>query len=414
LVLVLQARNRLNRGNPGVPMPGQSFLFIPGPTNTPERVRQALNIPYEDQRAPDVPAFTVPLLRDLRRVFKTETGEVFVFTASGTGGWEAALTNTLSPGDRVLAARFGRFSELWVEMCQRLGLEVDAIDVEWGEGVPVEAFARKLEADKERRIKAVLVCHNETTTGVTSDIAAVRKALDTAGHPAMLYADGVSSIASIDFRMDEWGVDLAVSGSQKGFMLPTGLAIVGFSRKAMAAAETARLGRYYFDLRDMAKWARDGWYPYTPAFTMLRGLRAAVDQLFDEGLDNVFARHHRLAEGVRRAVAAWGLGLCAKRPDLWSDTVSAIRVPDGIDANAMIRHAYQTYRLSLGVGLGPLAGKVFRIGHLGDLNELMVLAALGGTELTLRQAGVRLELGSGVAAAQGHFLATAKARAAAA
>ena len=394
-------------------MPGQSFIFIPGPTNTPEPVCQALNIPYEDQRAPDVPQFTVPLLRDLRRVFKTETGEVFVYTASGTGGWEAALGNTLSPGDRVLAARFGRFSELWVDMAKRLGLDVDVVDVEWGDGVPVEAFARKFQADKERRIKAVLVYHNETTTGVTSDVAGVRKALDAAGHPALLFVDGVSSIASIDFRMDEWGVDVAVSGSQKGFMLPTGLAIIGFSAKALAAAEGAKLPRCYFDVRDMAKWAREGWYPYTPAMTMFRGLRASVDMLLGEGLDNVFARHHRLAEGVRRAVAAWGLSLCAKRPELWSDTVSAIRAPDGIDANALIRDAYQTYRLSLGVGLGPLAGKVFRIGHLGDLNELMVLAALGGTELALRRAGARVELGSGVAAAQSHFLADAKARAAA-
>ena len=395
-------------------MPGQSFLFIPGPTNTPERVRQALNIPYEDQRAPDVPAFTVPLLADLRRVLKTATGEVFVFTGSGTGGWEAALTNTLSPGDRVLTACFGRFSELWASMARRLGLEVDAIDVEWGEGVPVDAFARKLEADKEHRIKAVLACHNETTTGVTSDIAGVRRALDAAKHPALLAVDGVSSIASIDFRMDDWGVDLAVAGSQKGFMLPTGLAIVGFSAKAMAAAEGARLPRCYFDLLDMAKAARQGWYPYTPAMTMMRGLRASVDMLLEEGLENVFARHNRLAEGVRRAVAAWGLKLCAKRPALWSDTVSAIWAPERIDAAALIRDAYARYRLSLGVGLGPLTGKVFRIGHLGDLNELLVLAALGGVELALRDAGAKVELGGGVAAAQAHFLATAGSRSAAA
>ncbi|MGH6719429.1 MAG: aminotransferase class V-fold PLP-dependent enzyme [Alphaproteobacteria bacterium] len=394
-------------------MPGQRFLFIPGPTNTPERVRQALNMPYEDQRAPDVPAFTVPLLRDLRRVFKTDTGEVFVFTASGTGGWEAALTNTLSPGDRVLTARFGRFSELWADMANRLGLEVDAVDVEWGEGVPVDLFARKLEQDKAHSIKAVLVCHNETTTGVTSDVAGVRRALDAAKHPALMAVDGVSSIASVDFRMDDWGVDLAVAGSQKGFMLPTGLAIVGFSARAMAQAAEARLPRCYLDVANMAKWARDGWYPYTPAMTLLRGLRAAVDLLLEEGLENVFARHHRLAEGVRRAVAAWGLDLCAKRPALWSDTVSAIRVPEGIDANALIRDAYHRYRLSLGVGLGPLAGRVFRIGHLGDLNELMVLAALAGSELVLRDAGLKIELGAGVAAAQRHFLSEVESRAAA-
>jgi alanine-glyoxylate transaminase/serine-glyoxylate transaminase/serine-pyruvate transaminase len=392
-------------------MPGQNFLFIPGPTNMPERVRQALNIPYEDQRAPDVPAFTLPLLTDLRRVFKTTTGQVFAFTGSGTGGWEAALCNTLSPGDRVLTVRLGRFTELWAEMAERLGLVVEAIDVPWGEGMPMEELRRRLEADQARRIRAVLACHNETTTGVTNDIAAVRRALDAAGHPAMLYVDGVSSIASIDFRMDEWGVDVAVSGSQKGFMLPTGLAIVGFSAKALAAAEGAKLPRYYFDVTAMARWANQGWYPYTPAMTMLRGLRAALDLLFEEGLENVFARHHRLAEGVRRAIKSWGLTLCAARPALCSDTVSAIRVPEGIDANALIRDAYERYRLSLGVGLGPLAGKVFRIGHLGDLNELTVLAGLAGTELALRDAGVPVELGSGVAAAQAHFLANRIARA---
>jgi len=232
-------------------MSARNALFIPGPSNMPDAIRQAMDIPLEDQRAPDFPQFTLGLFRDLKKVFKTEAGQVFLFPGSGTGGWEAALTNTLSPGDRVLAARFGQFSHLWVEMCRRLGLEVDVIEGEWGEGAPIEAYAERLAADKAHHIKAVLVCHNETATGVTSDVAALRRALDAAGHPALLYVDGVSSIASIDFRMDEWGVDLAVAGSQKGFMLPTGLAIVSVSQKALAARKAAKLSRCFFDFDDM-------------------------------------------------------------------------------------------------------------------------------------------------------------------
>ncbi|HXH02235.1 MAG TPA: aminotransferase class V-fold PLP-dependent enzyme, partial [Candidatus Competibacteraceae bacterium] len=239
-------------------MPGRNHLFIPGPTNIPESVRRAMAVAMQDQRAPDFPEFTLPLFRDLKQIFKTESGQVFIFPASGTGGWEAAITNTLSPGDKVLATRKGQFSHLWADLCQRHGLEVEAIDVEWGEGTPVEEYARRLEADKAHRIKAVLVCHNETTTGVTSDVAAVRKALDAANHPAMLYVDGVSSIASIDFRMDEWGVDLAVTGSQKGFMLPTGLAIVCASQKALEARKSARCPRCFFDFEDMIRTNKDG------------------------------------------------------------------------------------------------------------------------------------------------------------
>jgi alanine-glyoxylate transaminase/serine-glyoxylate transaminase/serine-pyruvate transaminase len=280
---------------------------------------------------------------------------------------------------------------------------VDAIEREWGEGAPIEAYAERLAADKAHRIKAVLVCHNETATGVTSDVAALRRALDAAGHPALLYVDGVSSIASIDFRMDEWGVDLAVAGSQKGFMLPTGLAIVAVSPKAMAAAAEAKSFRCYFDFADMARTNKDGYFPYTPATTLLRGLRASLDLLQSEGLEQVFQRHHRLAEGVRRAVAAWGLKLCARHPRWHSDTVSAIVLPAGFDSNAVVRHAYERYNLSLGVGLAKVAGRVFRIGHLGSLNEIMLLGALAGTELALADQGVPIELGSGVAAAQAHY-----------
>ena len=389
-------------------MHARNALFIPGPTNMPDAVRLAMDIPLEDQRAPDFPDFTLPLFRDLKKVFKTTTGQVFIYPSSGTGAWEAAITNTLSPGDTVLAARFGVFSHLWIDLCQRHGLQVDVLDVEWGEGARAERYAERLAADKERRIKAVLVCHNETATGVASDVAAIRRALDDAGHPALLFVDGVSSIASIDFRMEEWGVDLAVAGSQKGFMLPAGLGFVAASRKALAAHETARLPRCFFSFADMMRTNKDGYFPYTPATTLLRGLRASLDLLFDEGLENVFVRHRNLAEGVRRAVAAWKLSLVAKEPRWYSDTVSAVRVPEGCDAAEVVRQAYQRYGLSLGVGLAQLAGKAFRIGHLGSVNELMLLSALAGAEMAMRDAGVPVELGSGLAAAQAHYRETAR------
>ena len=388
-------------------MPGTTPLFIPGPTNVPHAIRQAIDVAMEDQRAPDLPDFTLPLFADLRRVFKTDRGQVFLFPSSGTGGWEAAITNTLSPGDKVLAAVFGQFSHLWVDLCQRHGIEVDAVEVEWGEGVPVDIFAARLAADTDHAIKAVLVCHNETATGVTSDVAGVRAALDASVHPAMLFVDGVSSIASIDFRMDEWGVDVAVSGSQKGFMLPAGLAILCASDKALEARKSARCPRCYFDFEDMIRTNRDGFFPYTPPMSLIRGLRASVDLLLGEGLDNVFARHHRMAEGVRHAVDAWGLTLCATDPKWYSDTVSAIRVPEGFDGNAVARLAYLRYGLSLGLGLSKVAGKVFRIGHLGDLNELMVLSGLAGAEMAMRDLGIDVAAGSGVAAAQEYFRATA-------
>ena len=387
-------------------MSGNPHLFIPGPTNIPERLRRATNIAMEDQRAPDFPKFSLPLFRDLKKIFKTETGQVFIFPASGTGGWESAITNTLSPGDKILASRFGQFSHLWVDLCRRHGMDVDCIDVDWGEGVPVETYAQRLEADKTHQIKAVLVCQNETATGVTSDVAAVRRVLDSLDHPAMLYVDGVSSIASIDFRMDEWGVDLAVSGSQKGFMLPTGLAILGVSQKALEARKSASCPRAFLDFEDMIRTNKDGYFPYTPAMTLVRGLRESVDMLLEEGLENVFARHHRLAEGVRRAVAAWGLTLCAKEAKWHSDTVSAICVPDGYDATQVISNAYENYQLSLGAGLSKVAGKVFRIGHLGSLNELMLMSALAGAEMAMRDAGIAVEPGSGVAAAEEYYRAT--------
>ena len=292
-------------------MAGTKSLFVPGPTNVPDEIRRAIDVPMEDHRAPDLPAFTLPLFADLKKIFKTETGQVFLFPASGTGGWEAAITNTLNPGDKVLAARFGQFSHLWIDLCQRLGLDVQVVECDWGTGVPVQIFADILAADTQHEIKAVLATQNETATGVQSNIAALRTAMDAAGHPALLYVDGVSSIGSVDFRMDEWGVDLAVSGSQKGFMLPAGLAIMAASQRALEASKTATMYRCYFDFKDMIATNATGYFPYTPPMTLLRGLRASVDRMLGEGLDNIFARHNFLAEGVRRAVAAWRLEICA-------------------------------------------------------------------------------------------------------
>jgi alanine-glyoxylate transaminase/serine-glyoxylate transaminase/serine-pyruvate transaminase len=384
-------------------------LFVPGPTNVPHEVLSAIHTPMEDHRNPEVPKLTLPLFEDLKKIFKTKTGQIFIFPASGTGGWEAALENTLAPGDKVVAARFGQFSHLWIDMCKRLGLDVIEIECEWGTGAPPEKYQEILAKDKAHEIKAVLVCQNETATGVNSDIGAIRKAMDAEKHPALLYVDGVSSIASVDFRMDEWGVDLAVSGSQKGFMLPAGLAIVGASKKALETRRNAKLPRCFFDFEDMVKANATGYFPYTPSLPMLRGLRVSVDMLFKEGLENVFARHYRLAEGVRRAVKdGWKLKVCAKEPKWESNTVSAIVVPEGFDAAQVIKLAYFKYNLSLGAGLSKVAGKVFRIGHLGDLNELMCAGAITGAEMAMRDIGIKVEPGSGMAAASEYWRQTAK------
>jgi len=380
---------------------GQTHLFIPGPTNIPEDVRQAMNVPMQDMRAPDFGDLTKPLFAGLKRVFRNETGRVFMYPSSGTGAWEAAITNTLNPGDKVLMSRFGQFSHLWVDMAERLGLDVHVIECEWGTGVPVEQYARVLEADRRHEIKAVFATQNETATGVGSDIAGVRAALDACGHPAMLFVDGVSSIGSVDFRQDEWGVDLAVAGSQKGFMLPAGLSMLGVSAKALEASKSATMRRCYFDFVDMMTVNDDGYFPYTPPTQLFHGLKAALARIEAEGLENVFARHYRLAEGVRRGVAAWsGCRLSAKEPKWHSDTVSAIVVPSDVDARDVIRIGYEKYRASFGTGLFKVMGKVFRIGHLGDLNEGMCLTALAIAEMALRDAGARIDLGSGVAAAQ--------------
>lgn len=380
-------------------------LFIPGPTNVPDAVRRAMNIPQEDMRSPDFSKLTLPLFADLQKIFKTQKGQPFIYPSSGTGGWEAVLTNTLNPGDKVLVSTFGQFSTLWADMCQRLGFETEIVEAEWGEGVPIEAFADRLARDKEHRIKAVLGTHNETATGVTSDIAGMRRALDASNHPALLFIDGVSSIASIDFRMDEWGVDGIVSGSQKGFMLPTGLAIICVSEKALEAHKSSRFPRCFFSFEDMMRANKDGYFPYTPATVLLRGLRASLDLLFEEGLENVFARHRHIAIGVRAAVSAWGLDLVAKDAKWHSDTVSAIYTPPGVDAVAVLRRAFDRYGVSFGSGLARLGGKVFRIGHIGATNEVMLLGALAAAEMALVDCGAKIELGSGVAAAQSHYCA---------
>ena len=380
---------------------GPLHLFIPGPTNVPDAVRRAMNVPMQDHRAPDFPELTLPLFADLKKVFANETGRVFLYPSSGTGAWEAAISNTLNRGDRVLMSRFGQFSDLWASMAQRLGLDVICVDREWGEGVPLEDYARHLAEDNT--IKGVFACHNETATGVTSDIAGVRAAMDAAGSDALLFVDAVSSLASIPFEQEAWGVDLAVAGSQKGLMMPPGMSMLGVSAKALEAHKSATMPRCYFSFADMLANNDRGYFPYTPPTPMLHGLRCSLDLLFDEGLPQVFARHHRLAEGIRRGVSALGLSLCALEPQWYSDTVSAIRTPEGVDAAEVCRIGFHRYRTSFGSGLSKVAGMVFRIGHLGHLNEVMCLAALASAEMSLADAGAKVELGAGVAAAQGYY-----------
>jgi alanine-glyoxylate transaminase/serine-glyoxylate transaminase/serine-pyruvate transaminase len=383
---------------------GRNFLFVPGPTNIPDRVQRAMMVAMEDHRSSRFPDLSMSVLEDLKKVFKTTDGQVFIFPSSGTGAWEAALTNTLSPGDKVLASSFGQFSYLWIDMAQRLGFDVVIQEVEWGKGVPLDWTEEVLRADKNHEIKAILACHNETATGVTSDIAGLRKVMDDVGHPALLCVDAVSSLASIDFCMDDWRVDLAVSGSQKGLMLPAGLGILAVSQKALAAREAAKSRRCYFDLADMIATNPSGYFPYTPALPMLYGLREALDIIFEEGLDDIFFRHNYLASGVRAAaIEGWGLSLCAKEPKWQSDTVSAVMVPEGINGAHVIDVAFRRYNLALGAGLSKVAGKLFRIGHLGDLNELMLMGAIAGAEMAMLDVGVDVTPGSGVAAASNYW-----------
>ena len=388
-------------------MSDQNPVFIPGPTNIPDRLRAAMQVQTRDHRAPDFVETFAPVLEDTKKVFGTKHGTVITFPASGTGGWEAAICNTLSAGDTVLVARYGMFSHRWIDLCERHGLDVQIIECSWGSGAPADKFEAALSADNGHKIKAVLVTHNETATGVKSDIAAVRSAMDASDHPAMMFVDCVSSLGSMDFRMDEWGVDIAVSGSQKGFMLATGMAILGVSPKALDAMKGATLHRTFFDFKDMMGANASGGFPYTPPLQLIYGMRESLKMLFEEGLENVYARHFRLAEAVRRAVDGWGLSLVAQSPDLYSDTVSAIYVPEGFDSNALTSHVFDAYGVSFGVGLGEMDGKAFRIGHLGSLTDTMVLSGLATVEMGMADLNYPVALGSGTIAAQ-EYLRTSR------
>ena len=381
-------------------MAGRNFLFVPGPTNIPDRVTRSMIISMEDHRSPIFPRLYESILPGLKNLFRTTSGTPFIFPSSGSGCWEAAITNTLSPGDKVLASRFGQFSHLWIEMCKNHGLEVIELDCEWGTGVPLEEYFEILKKDSSHEIKAVLACQNETATGVTSDIAGVRKVLNDANHPGLLFVDSVSALGSVDFRFDDWGVDMCVTGSQKGLMLPAGLGILCVSQKALDLRSEAKLTRDYFSLEQMLGANSTGYFPYTPALPLFYGLKEALAIIEEEGLDNIIARHHYLAEGARAAVFnGWGLKLCAKEPKWYSDTVTAVMVPEGINGADIISHAFKRYNVSLGAGLSKVAGKLFRIGHLGDMNEVHLCAGIAGAEMSMLDNGVKVEPGSGVAAA---------------
>lgn len=382
---------------------GRSFLQIPGPTNVPDRVLRAMDRPVIDHRGPEFAQLVRGLLPDVARVFKSERGKVVLYPASGTGAWEAALVNVLAPGDRVLSVQNGHFSMLFADAARTLGYQVDEVEVEWGRGVPADLIEQKLRADSARGYKAVLVVHNETSTGATTDVAAIRTAIDAAGHDALLIVDTVSSLGSIDYRMDEWGVDVTLTGSQKGLMLPPGMAFLCVGPRALEVGQTGGSPRNFFDWRRIIEDNAAGFFPYTPATLLLFGLREALDIMFEEGLENVFARHQRLADGVRAAADAWELRNLCPDPREYSNSLTAVAVPDGVDSGDVIIAARDMFDLSLGVGLSKVKGKIFRIGHLGALNELEVIGTLGGVELALQASGIRVDLGSGVAAAQRSF-----------
>jgi len=381
-------------------MSGRPFLQIPGPTNVPDRVLRAMDRAVIDHRSPAFGALVRGLLPDLARVFKTERGRVIVYPTSGTGAWEASLVNVLAPGAAVLAFDHGHFSAGFAAAARNLGFAVDLVPLRWGQSVPAAAVAEHL-LPKHR---AVLLVHNETSTGVRSDVRAVREAIDAKRSDALLIVDTVSSLGSMDFRFDEWRVDVALTGSQKGLMLPPGLGILCASPRAIEVASRGGSPRNFFDWRPIIEDNAAGFFPYTPATLVLFGLREALDMLMAEGLEAVFARHHRLAEGVRAAVRAWGLGILCEEAEACSDSLTAVVMPEGLDSNALIARARDRFDLALGVGLGRLRGRVFRIGHLGALGELEVLAALGGVEMALRESGHAVVAGAGVAAAEELFV----------
>ncbi|MGB3934791.1 MAG: aminotransferase class V-fold PLP-dependent enzyme [Burkholderiales bacterium] len=385
---------------------GRHFLQIPGPTNVPDRVLRAIDLPTMDHRGPEFGRLGREVLEGMKRVFQTQ-GHVVIYPASGTGAWEAALANTLSPGDKVLMYETGHFATLWQKMARRLGLEPEFIAGDWRSGADPQAIEARLKEDakqdKAQQIKAVCVVHNETATGVTSRIPDVRKAIDAAKHPALFLVDTISSLASIDYRHDEWGVDVTVGGSQKGLMLPPGLSFNAVSAKALAASGTAKLPRSFWDWGEMIASNKDGYFPYTPATNLLYGLREALKMLLDEeGLDNVFARHRRHAEATRRAVRAWGLEVLAKNPAEYSSSLTAVLMPAGHDADRVRKTILENFDMSLGTGLGKLAGKVFRIGHLGDFNDLTLMGTLAGCEMGLELAGTPIKR-AGVQAAMDYL-----------
>lgn len=381
-------------------MSGRHFLQVPGPTNVPERILRAMDRAVVDHRGAGLPPLVFEIVEGLRRTFQTGEGAIALFPASGTGATEAAVVNTLNPGDRVLAFNNGAFSHAFAEVARRHGALVDEVDLTWDRGVPPDLVAERLAADGAHRYQAVLVVHNETSTGATTDLAAVRRAMDGAKHPAMLVVDAVSSLASLEFRFDEWGIDVALAGSQKGLMLPPGLGIVCIGPRALHRSEGVTTPRSFFDWRPVLKEMSRGYFPYTPATLLLYGLREALQMLEEEGLAQVVARHRRLADVVRAAVRAWTLPIQCREPSDYSHTLTAVVVPDGSDSDAVRRAAETHFNLSLGAGLGRLARKVFRIGHLGALNDLEVLATVAGTELAMAVAGIRVPVGVGVAAAQ--------------
>ena len=366
---------------------GRHFLQIPGPTNVPDRILRAIERPTIDHRGPEFGRLGERVLSGLREVFRTR-GNVLIFPSSGTGAWEAALVNTLSPGDTVLMSETGHFSTLWSEMARRFGLTVEVLEGDWRTGADPARIEARLTEDRNHAVKAVAVVHNETSTGVTSRIGAVRAALDAAGHPALLLVDTISSLASIDYRHDEWGVDVTVGGSQKGLMLPPGLGFNAVSEKAQAASKSAGMARSYWEWEAMLGANRTGFFPYTPATNLLYGLSEAIDMLREEGLGNVFRRHDRHAEATRRAVRAWGLEVWCRRPEEYSSSLTAVRVPEGHSADALRRTILETFDMSLGNGLGLLADSVFRIGHLGAFNDLMLAGTLSGIEMGLHLACV--------------------------
>ncbi len=366
---------------------GRHFLQIPGPTNVPERVLRAIDSATMDHRGPEFGRMGLEILEGLKAVFQTKQ-PVVIYPASGTGAWEAALVNTLSPGDRVLMSETGHFASLWQKMADKLGLAVELIPTDWRRGADPAAVEAKLKNDRAHTIKAVCVVHNETSTGVTSRIAAIRRAIDSAGHPALFMVDTISSLASIDYRHDEWGVDVTVAGSQKGLMLPPGLSFNCVSEKARKASQSAKLPRSYWSWDEMLANNKTGYFPYTPATNLLYGLREALRMLQEEGLQNVFARHDRHAEATRRAVRAWGLEVLCAVPEEYSSSLTAVIMPAGHDADRLRKIILEAYDMSLGTGLGKLAGKVFRIGHLGDFNDLTLAGTLAGVEMGLELAGV--------------------------